>query len=369
VDLDALTAAGLYDAIAPDAAERLELLTFLIDQGCSVDEMVAAHSRGRLFALAGDRIVRPARDQLTLQEVAEKLGVDVADVRATWRALGLVDLGPDTAVASPDDVEMVHVVLDMASALGLAPTLGVARVMGAALSRIGDAASTVVRGNMPDMSVAVSGSELTTARSFALVAGMVPRIGSALDTLFRHHLEAARMHFERTDSWEVVGAGGIRVGVGFADLTGFTGLTQRLALEDLSQLLSGFETVAADVVHDHGARVVKFLGDAVMYVAVDAATAANTAAALLDAANARGMQARAGVTVGTVLALDGDYFGPVVNLAARLVAIAETDTIFASEAVVERLDDAWSVDPLGPQPIRGFDEPVAVSRLSRAEKR
>src|SRR3954451_4116561 len=159
---------------------------------------------------------------------------------------------------------MLRTAVGMSAVLGAEATLGLARVMGAAMARVGDAASTAVRGRLPSMSVAISGSELETARSFGAIAGAVPALGRGLDILFRHHLESARMHFERTDSWEIVGQGGIRVGVGFADLTGFTGLTQRLALEDLSQLLSNFETVAADVVHDHGARVVKFLGDAVM---------------------------------------------------------------------------------------------------------
>jgi len=367
MDLEAWVAAGLYDPASADATERRELLDFLTEQGCSVEEMQAAHSRGRLFALAGDRLVRPDRDQFTLSEVAAKLGLPVDEVRMAWRALGLVDLGPDVPVASPADIDALSVLRDMASVIGLEPTLGLARVMGASLSRIGDAASTAVRGRLPSMSVAVSGSELTTAKAFAGVASIVPRVGAALDTLFRHHLENARMHFERTESWDVVGEGGIRVGVGFADLCGFTGMTEQLSMDGLSTLLSRFEEVATDVVQDHGARVVKFLGDAVMYVATDAVTTVAVADDLVAAAAVRGMTARAGVTVGTVLALDGDYFGPVVNLAARLVAVAEPGRILVSDAVAERLAGRRETESLGPQQIRGFTDPVGVSRLAPLE--
>ena len=101
-----------------------------------------------------------------------------------------------------------------------------------------------------------------------------------------------------------------------------------------------------------------------MYVATDAATAVAVADDLVAAASARGMTARAGVTVGTVLALDGDYFGPVVNLAARLVAIAEPGVVLVSDAVADRLDGRRVAESLGPQPIRGFDAPVAISRLA-----
>src|SRR5438270_13412866 len=109
MDVEAWTAAGLYDADSPDAAERRSLLEFLIEQGCSIEEMQAAHERGRLFALAGDRLVRPGRDRFTLAEAADQLDLPVDDVRAAWRAFGLVDVGADTPVASPDDVEMLRV--------------------------------------------------------------------------------------------------------------------------------------------------------------------------------------------------------------------------------------------------------------------
>jgi adenylate cyclase len=363
VDLDELARAGLYDPAAADAAERRELLEFLTGQGCTVDEMVQADARGRLFALAGDRIIRPGRDQFTLAEVAEQIGAPVAQVRRMWRALGLVEADPNGPVASPDDIAMLGTALAMAAALGFEPSLGLARVMSASLARIGDATSTVVRGRLPDMAVSTSGSELATARAFAAIAAAVPDIARALDVLFRHHLEAARKHFERTESWDVMGENGIRLAVGFADLCGFTGLSQHLTMEELSNLLSGFEEIAGDIVQDHAGRIVKFIGDAVMYVAPDVVSAVAVADDLLGAADANGLTGRAAVTAGTVLALDGDYFGPVVNLAARLVAIAEAGQVLASDSVVERLDGRRQTVELGAQQLRGFDEPVLVHRV------
>src|SRR5436305_1826181 len=116
----------------------------------------------------------------------------------------------------------------------------------------------------------------------------------------------------------------VRCGIGFADLTGFTPLSQSMPMRELSWLLSAFEETATDTVHDGGGRVVKFLGDAVMFVAPSASTTAEIACALVnhpEAANV-GLEVRAGIAFGDVLAQDGDYFGPPVNLAARLVAVA-----------------------------------------------
>ena len=363
VDLGAVTEAGLYDAAAPDAAQRLELLEYLSSHGCTIAEMVAANARGRLFALSGDRIVIPGRDEFSLAEVAARTGADVETVTAIWRALGFVEPGTTGGVACEADVAAIQTVVDMANLIGLPGVLGVCRVMAASLTRIGDAVSSVVRGQLPSLALAVSGSEVQTARSFGQVATYVPRIGSALDVFFRHHLESARMNWERTDSGDLAATGGVRVGVGFADLSGFTGLTEGLSLPELSNLLTVFEDVAEDVVRAEQGRVVKYIGDAVMYVTSDAVSAVGVARGLLAAAEQRGMQARAGVAVGAVLALEGDFFGPVVNLAARLSTMADAGEVLVTGEVAERLGDDIPTIALGKRAIRGFAQPIEIAAL------
>jgi class 3 adenylate cyclase len=363
VDLGAYEAAGLYDPADPDAANRVALIEYLVEIGATLDEMVAAHARGRLFALAGDRLVIPSRDQYSLADIAAQTGAPMEEIKAIWRALGFVDPDDDELVASPQDVEAIRVVVEMAAVLGLPGVLGVARVVASSLTRIADAASTAVRTQVPQLALGLSGSEVVTAQSFAGVATFVPRLGQALDTLFRHHLESARRHWERSDSLDLADSGGVRLGVGFADLSGFTGMTEGLTMDELSQLLTVFEEVADGIVRDEDGRVVKYIGDAVMYVTHDAASAVRVAQRLLEAAEIRGMQARAGVTVGVVLSLEGDYFGPVVNLAARLVSMAAAGEILVTDDVVARIGGAIESDALGARPIRGFSREIEVARL------
>jgi class 3 adenylate cyclase len=363
VDLAELEAAGLYDPVAPEATARRELLDYLVELGCTIDEMVAADRRGRLFALAGDRLIVPGRDQQSLSDISLAINSPIADVRAIWRALGYVDAEDDQPVASPDEVEAVRVCSDMAALLGIQGVLGVCRVLASSLARVADATSTAVRTQVPQLALGVSGSEVVTARTFAGVATFVPRMGHALDTLFRHHLEVARMQWERSDSGDLADTSGVRVGVGFADLSGFTGLTEGMSMTELSQLLTGFEEVAEDVVRGGDGRVVKFIGDAVMYVTHDATAAVRVAQGLVEAARVRGMQARAGVAVGIALALQGDYFGPVVNLAARLVAMASAGEILVTDEVVEQVGGAVESDALGPRSVRGFSNEIEIARL------
>jgi class 3 adenylate cyclase len=364
VDVGEFVAAGLYDETAPDAVGRLELLEYLVEQGCTLEEMVAANERGRLFALSGDRLIVPGRDEFTLQDVSERLGTDLETVCKIWRALGFVDPGPDEGVASEADVRALQTCLDLASLVGLPSALGVCRVIAASLTRISDAISGAVRNTLPTLALEVAGSEVATARTFGGVAGFVPRTGEALDALFRHHLEAARMNWERTDSADIIDSGGVRVGVGFTDLSGFTGLTESLSMPELTSLLTVFEEVADEIVRGHHGRVVKYIGDAVMFVTPDAPSAVRVAQDLLGAAEMRGMQARGGVAVGVVLALEGDFFGPVVNLAARLAAMADAGEVLVTADVVDKLDGEVATVALGAREVRGFTRAVEIARLA-----
>ncbi len=80
--------AGLLDVTDDRLDERRQLVSFLLEQGCSVEEMVAANSRGRLFGLAGDRILRPGGSQFTLAETAEHIGLDLRALERIWQAFG-----------------------------------------------------------------------------------------------------------------------------------------------------------------------------------------------------------------------------------------------------------------------------------------
>lgn len=359
MDWAALTEAGLYDPAAPNAADRRALLEYLDEQGCTYDEMVAAHAKGRLFGLAGDRIVRPGRDEYTLREAAAQVGADVDVVVRLWQAYGFPLVDPDVKVASRDDVAVLPLFLTMASVLGLDAALGLARVAGASVARFADAISAALRGAVPQLAMEFSEGEAATARAFGEIAALTPLVGRTLDVLLRHHIEAARRHFELSGSYDVVHHGQVRMAVGFADLAGFTALSQAATADALSRLLTRFEDVATAAVRENGGRVVKFIGDAVMFVAPRPESVVEAARAMVrDLGDGDVPPMRAGLTYGVVLAQDGDYFGPPVNLAARLVSVADAGQVLVSDDLRARLDGAYDTEPLPPRALRGIAEPV-----------
>lgn len=365
MDLQALVDAGLYDPAADDAEARLALLEFLDSEGCTVEEMQAADARGRLYGLGGDRRIRPVVGLLSLREAGARLETDPAHLQRVWRTFGLPDGGLDVPSLTEADLEALQTYLDVRSFLGEETALGVTRVIGAALARISEAESSAMRMAMDAIDVARSGSELETAKAFTAVAGLVPRIGRMLDAMHRQHLEATRVHFEGID---VGDRAAFRCGVGFADLSGFTHLAHHLGLADLAQVLTVFEDQATDTVQARGGRIVKFLGDAVMWVSASPDDLAGIAYDLVQHPRAalEGIDVRAGVAYGLVLAQDGDYFGTPVNLASRLVSKAEPGEVLTAGDLVEALSAGWSAVPGEVAVLRGFHDPVPTYALAPA---
>lgn len=367
MDLEPLRAAGLYDPTSPRAEERHRLLEFLVEQGCTLEEMTAADARGRLFALAGDRRIRPVVGLLTLRDAAIRLEADPEVLARVWRTFGLPDQGLDEPVLTEADLEGLGTYMEVRAFLGEETALGISRVAGAAIARITEAESSAMRSGMKSLDVGVTGDELTTAKAYDAVTRLVPRIGRMLDAMHRQHLEATRLHFEGIDR-EVEDRAAFRCGVGFADLSGFTRLAQQLPLAQLSQVLSVFEETASETIHARHGRVVKFLGDAVMWVSAEPEDLVSIATDLTHHPRAAyaGIEVRAGLGYGRVLAQDGDYFGHPVNLASRLVAVAEPGQVLGSADLVQVLGEGWTAQPGVPTQLRGVDDPVMPFALTPA---
>ena len=364
-DWAAIEATGLLEGAA-DPADRRALVEFLLGEGLSLEEVAAAHGRGDLLRVAGERRMRPGARTFTLAEVAAALGADPELVRRAWRALGLVDPGPDVPVASPDDLDLVRAAQQTLGVFGEETGLVLLRRIGAALERVTEAMSAAAVGAAPGISTLNSGSEVVTAQVYAEMSTLVPTTGRMLDLTLRHHIDAVRVLFEASGA----GDGGrtwLRLGVGFADLSGFTSTTLALDLDELGAMVVAFESRAAEVVGRHGGRVVKFVGDAALFVSSDPHALVEIAMALVEQdGSPSALPTRVGLAFGTVLARDGDYFGPVVNLAARLVDVAGQHEVVGDQGLCEALGARWPVEALPPAELRGIPEPVVPYRVTRA---
>jgi class 3 adenylate cyclase len=358
VDFAALEAAGIVNA-----RERAGLIEYLAELGFTRDEMIEAERRGRLFGLAGDALLWSGPQVYTLRTAADAIGVALADVEHGWAMLGLTVADPDTPVLSQADVDSLATWVAMRMQMGPDAADGFLRVLGSTVARLAEAISSMIRTSQPKMWLDLTGDEVATAQVYREAAKFVPRIGAMIDAIHRHHLVSTRTFIEGL----VTGpSASVVCGVGFADLSGFTALTQMLAPAELSTMLTEFGNTASDVVHADGGRLVKFLGDAVMWVSSNPERLAKAAIDLVDHPRAReaGLQVRAGLGYGPILAINGDYFGNAVNLAARLVAAAAPGQILAAAELHDELPD-WPGIAQEPLQLKGFDEPVTSYDLSR----
>ena len=161
--------------------------------------------------------------------------------------------------------------------------------------------------------------------------------------------------------------------VGFVDLAGYTNFSRRVDAVELTGLLEKFESSAAFVVTEHEGRVVKSLGDEVLFVADDAGSGAEIALGLLDGneAGEQSLPLHIGMASGPVLRRFGDVFGPVVNIASRLTSVSRPGSILIDRLLAGQLeqDPRYNIRRLRSVPVRGYHNltPYRLRRSSNAE--
>ncbi|MEJ5255618.1 MAG: adenylate/guanylate cyclase domain-containing protein [Acidimicrobiales bacterium] len=322
-------------------AQQVDLRAVLLDLGVPPAEVERAAADGTLELLALERIVSLEPPRFDLAEVAALSGVTPEEIRAYWRALGFPDPRPGEKVFTESDVEMLSAVVSFIAEGTLDPdlTLQMARVIGSAMDRIATAQvdSLEIRREAREAHDGGSASlPPGTARNTIELLSLMPRV---MELVWRRHVaNAARRRMMRAAAGD--GSADIIV-VGFADMVGFTAKTQQLEDHELAEVVGRFESVAYDVVASHGGRVVKMIGDEVMFLHDDVREGAELALALAERFrdDPALSDVRVGLACGPVLERDGDVYGPVVNLANRIVSIAYPGSVVVSEEVYDALAD------------------------------
>jgi class 3 adenylate cyclase len=368
-DLDDFVAAGLYDPAAPDADARLQLLVYLVDEvGASIPEIVQAHEEGGILSFAAVRSLRLDEDHWTLAEVAEQAGIEPEFAAAIWRASGFADVRPYERRFVTSDVVVFELVRDLATFVGREQSLQLVRTAGEATARVAEAEIALLRSNV-EAPLAAQGQYEVVARTYAAAARQLfPRVSNLIDTLHRHQLELIGNRYSAVNA-PTSSANVVELAVGFADIAGFTGLSHQLAAPDLATMLARFEATTGDVIAASGANVAKRIGDAVMFVTNAPGIACALALELIEAcARERLPKLRVGLAVGEVIVRQGDFYGPTVNLAARLVESAEPGTALTDAVLHTRLSRVragYGFAPAGRFQFAGFDEPLEVYQLIR----
>jgi adenylate cyclase len=358
---------GLLDPDLPTADDRRELLVWLVEEcGFSLGELVEARRAGiSLIALPSQRLLREP-PTLTAEEVRERLGITNEFMTSLARAFGYpLEAGP---CLTEGDVETFRVATDtaemMTSAGGdVAPIIEHARVMRDAAVRVATSGNSFIAAHLLNRLKDQGASSRELAETAWETMRIYQRFPLALDALLRLEgdafVSADRL---RSASGRQVGVDVVRVVIGFFDVSGYTALSRGLEPADLARLVDDFETRVHDVVGRHGGRVVKLIGDAVMFTVTQPSAGVDIARGLLGAYASDAMLApHGGLAHGDAIARVGDYFGPTVNLAARLAETSVPGEVLVTTGVAAQVE---GLEPAGRRMLKGFDEPVELYALT-----
>lgn len=318
---------------------------------------------------------------LSARDLAARADVETEFVRSFWRILGLPHADLDDAVYTDADADAVARAarLMRVHGLDLRTVTSLTRALGHTSDRL---ALWQVEALAEDMAVRYELDD-TSARLLVLdrLSDLAPILEAQLLHSYRRQLASIAGRYAA----EFGGARGPGVdrselplarAVGFADMVSFTRRTAGLGSTDLSEFVQRFEAAARDVVTANGGRVVKTIGDAVLFVADDPGTGALVALGLAEvlgheldvdrerragglAEGARGVTpVRVGFVWGRVLSRFGDVFGPSVNLAARLTDIAEPSTVLTDKVTAAALagDPRFEATALPAHELQGLGE-------------
>ena len=298
---------------------------------------------------------------MTREEVTEAAGLTLEQSRAYWRAMGFADVGESVAFTE-NDLEALRTVQALVDS-GVVDSdeiIEIVRSLGQNTSRMaewqtGTLARLLARhGAIPDESVL---RPEDVKRLGELTNAMVPSLERLLSYAWHRQLAAAIQRSIDTAGDEDGDVAGQSC-VGFADLVGFTRLSRRLPADRLASLVTTFEGDSSDVVAATGARMVKTLGDEVMFVADTPEQGVETALTLHEthAHDEDVPELRIGLAFGDVVTRMGDMYGSTVNLANRLTVLARPGATLVDDAIADsiRYSADFDVKAMRPRILRGL---------------
>ncbi len=338
-------------------------------------------------ALDLERLILDAPRRYTPYQAARAADVPMELATRFWRAMGFPDIGQSRALTDNDVIALRRLAGLVESGLLSEPmAIQVARSTGQTTARL---AGWQMDTFLENLTQAVEPGMTRADVAYPLVELLLPELEQFLVYVWRRQLAAVTGRVVQAAEDTEITSG--RLAVGFADLVGFTRLSRRLEEEELGELVETFENTCSDLIAGQGGRVIKTLGDEILYVSEDPATAAEIALGLVETlAKEDTMPAlRVGMAFGTVTSRMGDVFGTTVNLASRLTSIAPRDAVLVDGELAAALeltgaasappssDDGpaqapagehrFHLQPMWRRPVRGLGlvEPWVLSRPGR----
>jgi adenylate cyclase len=314
-----------------------------------------------------ERAILGETPELNANEVAAATGVTLEEARRLWRALGFPEHGLENAYTEADTEALSTMISAVrADLIDFDLAVNLTRAVGQTMARLADWEVSTLVSRVDELAADPDNDEGRTGSALRLIEQIKDPFEDLLIYVWRRHLAAAVARVEALRS-DAEALNTVQLTVGFADIVSFTALSNRMTEERIGDLVELFESRCADVVTTQGGRIIKSIGDSVLFVSDDPIRAYDIAEGIINVVgrDTRMPDIRLGLASGPVVMRLGDVFGPPVNLASRLTAVARRNRIIIDAATAELLpDDDFETRRLPARPVRGFGivEPLTVRR-------
>lgn len=363
-------AEGLLEGLEGEAREaRRALLQELTDDGVPLEELKQAIAEDRLALLPVERVLEGEGERYTIDEVAERSGAPGDLFLRQRQALGLPLPPEGEATFTDEDIEGARRLKAFLDA-GL-PEEGIlrsARVIGMAMAQIAAANRELVGAALMQPGDTERDLGLRYARAARELAPMLaPVLRDVLNLHLREQVRRDVIGHANLATGEFPGTN--EVTICFADLVGFTKLGESLSVGELGGVAGRLGELAGEVANPP-VRLVKLIGDAAMLVSTEPGALGEAALSLVDAADSEGEdfpQLRVGVAHGPAIARGGDFYGPPVNLASRITAVARPGSVVASKGAKEAMGDRFHYSFAGERRLKGISGRVQLFRVRREQ--
>jgi adenylate cyclase len=351
-------------AWTPSAVAHARVVARMRERGHSLDEIRDAVESGRLAFAYLQELFPSVKATHTLEEASEETGLEPDLIRTIFTTLGL----PASAVDQITDTDLELLRYGAAALLAGLPLvayLQLVRVYGQALAQIADAEVRLFHMYVhePLMRAGVPGVAMAEEME-GLVAEVLPLASPVMDhihqRLLAHFVDQDVVgHMEsELDGRERLDLGHLRIAIAFADLAGYTRMTEELGDEHAVGVVERFVAEVEHTLPDD-ARILKTIGDEVMVVSNDPASLVDWAVGFQELHDTRPLP-RIGMHYGEVVYRDGDYYGREVNQAARVSARAGAGEVLVTRSVVDAAGAHLEFEHIGEVRLKGFTDPTEL---------
>jgi adenylate cyclase len=351
-------------AWTPSAVAHARVVARMRERGHSLDDIRDAVDSGRLAFGYLQELFPSVKATHTLEQASEETGLEPDLIQTIFTTLGL----PASAVEQITETDMELLRYGAAALLAGLPLvayLQLVRVYGQALAQIADAEVRLFHMYVhePLMRAGVPGVAMAEEME-GLVSEVLPLASPVMDHIHQRllahfvdqdvvgHMEAELGGRERLD------LGHLRVAIAFADLAGYTRMTEELGDEHAVGVVERFVAEVEHTLPDD-ARIIKTIGDEVMVVSSDPGALVDWAVGFQELHDTRPLP-RIGMHYGEVLYRDGDYYGREVNQAARVAARSGAGEVLVTRPIVDAADPHLDFEHIGEVRLKGFTDPTEL---------